>query len=246
MSKNFKYITLIIAAAALALSSCSRSADSAQSIFNGRDLSGWEGDPGFWSVRDGAITGCTTPEKPAEQNTFLIWKDGRPANFELRLSFRLSAQNDEEFSNSGIQYRSRLVDPERFVVGGYQADLDLNGRYAGMLYEERGRGLIMRPGEKIRLLPAEPDSDKKTKVEKLETLTDPAAIRAAYKVGEWNELLIVAEGDRLRHFLNGAPTAEVIDDDPARAQASGVLALQLHRGEPMTAQFKNLQLKTLP
>lgn len=246
MPHNFKYIALVATAAALALSACSRSPDTAQSIFNGDDLSGWEGEPGFWSVRDGAITGRTTPEKPAEGNTFLIWKEGRPANFELRLSFRLSAQNDKDFSNSGVQYRSRLIDPERFVVGGYQADLDLNGRYTGMLYEERGRGLIMNPGEQVRLLPAAPDSDEKARIEKLEPLTDPAAIRAEYKVGEWNELLIVAEGNRLRHFLNGVPTAEVIDDDPAHARAAGVLALQLHRGEPMTAQFKNLQLKTLP
>jgi hypothetical protein len=67
-------------------------------IFNGKDLSGWDGDPRLWSVKDGAIRGETTPEKAAKGNTFLIWKDGATKDFELRLSFRCNAAN-----TSGIQ-----------------------------------------------------------------------------------------------------------------------------------------------
>src|SRR6266478_10061289 len=57
------------------------------SIFNGKDLTGWTGDSRLWSVKDGAITGQTTPENPAKGNTFLIWTNGTVSDFELRCSF---------------------------------------------------------------------------------------------------------------------------------------------------------------
>jgi hypothetical protein len=217
-----------------------------QEIFNGRDLTGWKGDPTRWSVRDGALTGQTSDAAPLEANTFLIWQDGKPANFELRLSFRLTGQNSQQSANSGIQYRSRVIDAATFAVGGYQADIDLSGKYAGMLYEERGRGIIMTPGEKVRVTAATPDAKKKAAVEKLAVVTDRAALTAAYKIGEWNEFTIIAEGNHLRHYLNGVLTADVTDADPAHAATAGVLALQLHKGPPMTIQFKNVILKTLP
>lgn len=215
-------------------------------IFNGRDLTGWSGNTAYWSVRDNALTGQTTADAPLKANTFLVWQDGQPANFELRVSFRLTGQNDKNFGNSGIQYRSKLLDPAAFVVAGYQADLDLAGKFLGMLYEEKGRGILMGPGEKVRVTAAAPDAKKKAAVEKLAVITDRPALTAAYKVGEWNDFVIIAEGNHLRHYLNGVLTADVIDDDPAHAAKSGVLALQLHQGTPMTIQFKNLYLKTLP
>jgi Domain of Unknown Function (DUF1080) len=214
-------------------------------IFNGHDLTGWSGNPTFWFVRDGAITGQTTADKQLEGNTFLLWKDGAPGNFELRLSFRLTGQNDKSFGNSGVQYRSKLIDPVAFVVGGYQADMDLVGKYTGMLYEERGRGILMVPGEKIRVTAAAAGTKKPT-VEKLAVVSTTEAILAAYKIGEWNEFVILAEGNHLRHYLNGILTADVTDDDPALAPHDGVLALQLHKGPPMTIEFKNVMLKTLP
>src|SRR2546428_4659426 len=75
-------------------------------IFNGTDLSGWDGNPKLWSVQDGAITGQTTAENPAKGNTFLIWTNGIVSDFELRCSFKIVANNDQGFANSGIQYRS--------------------------------------------------------------------------------------------------------------------------------------------
>jgi hypothetical protein len=238
----------------LAFAACAAVACAAESgfkpIFNGKDLAGWDGNMTFWSVRDGAITGQTTPEKVTKGNTFLVYTAAKPANFELRLSFRLTAQNDKNQANSGVQYRSKVLDQAAFVVAGYQADIDSTGKYAGMLYEEKGRGILMGPGEKVRLGATKVDpanaKKKKTAVEKLPGATPPAEILAAYKLGEWNDLTIVANGNRLQHFLNGKLTAEVIDGDPTLAPASGVIALQLHQGPPMTIQFKNVRLKTLP
>lgn len=234
-------------------------ADGAQSLFNGKDLSGWKGNPDFWSVRDGAITGQSTATKVVDANTFLVWQGGEPANFELRLKFRLTAQNAKGWGNSGVQYRSRVIDAEKFVVGGYQADIDAPFRYTGMLYEERGRGILMNPGQKVRVGPAEataaaPADSKKgkgkagprPKIDVLGTPTTAEQIQAALKMGDWNELRIVANGNQLQHFVNGVLTADVTDADPAVAPKSGVIALQMHKGDPMTVQFKDIQLKKLP
>lgn len=240
---------------ALALGSLTFAADSGfKSIFNGQDLSGWDGLPQFWSVRDGALTGQTKDQADLKANTFLVYKDAQPANFELRLSFRLTPNNDRKQANSGVQYRSKVLDAATFSVGGYQADIDSTGRYAGMLYEERGRGILMGPGEKIKVGPTTviEDATKKggkrssTAVEKLPGATPPADILAAYKLGEWNQLTIIAKGNHVQHYLNGKLTADVTDTDATLAPKSGVIALQLHVGPPMTVQFKDVQLKTLP
>ena len=132
-------------------------------IFNGKDLAGWKGNLDFWSVRDGAITGQSTAAKVVDANTFIIWQGGEPANFELRLKFKLTAQNAKNWGNSGVQYRSKVMDAEKFVVGGYQADIDSPFRYTGMLYEERGRGILMSPGQKIRVGPPEASAASETK-----------------------------------------------------------------------------------
>jgi hypothetical protein len=220
-----------------------------QSLFNGKDLTGWDGLKEFWSVRDGAITGQTTLAHPLKSNTFLIWQDGEVRNFELRLSFKLTGQNEKNFGNSGIQYRSRVVDAAGFVLAGYQADMDLAGTYVGMLYEEKGRGILMKPGQTIKVGPMVKDEKtgrEKAKVEVVATQLTADALRAAYKVGEWNEFVVIARGNHFQHFLNGQLTADVTDDDPAKAASAGVLGLQLHAGTPMTIQFKDLRLQTLP
>jgi hypothetical protein len=215
-----------------------------QSLFNGRDLSGWEGNLGFWFVREGVITGQTTWATPTKANTFLVWKGGELKNFELRLRFRLISNNDAAFANSGVQYRSRIIDPATWLVGGYQADIDYVGKYLGMLYEEKGRGIVMQPGQQVRIGPA--GADGKPKVEHVGAATDSAEIVAAYKKDDWNELVIIANGNHLQHFVNEKLTADVVDLDPEKAAKAGILALQLHAGQPMTIQFKDIRLKTLP
>jgi hypothetical protein len=215
------------------------------SLFNGRDLTGWDGNADFWSVRDGALTGQTTSAKLLLSNTFLVWKGGQTKNFELRASFRLLADNPEGFANSGIQYRSKLIDAKNWIVGGYQADLDFAGNYIGMLSEEKGRGIPMQPGQRILIRPGV-NAEGRTVVDVAGIPTTPENVLAAYRKGEWNEIRIVAEGSTLRHYLNGVVVAHVVDEDMSRGAKSGLLALQLHAGQPMTVQFKNVQLKQLP
>jgi len=208
-------------------------------MFNGKDLTGWDGDPRLWSVKDGAITGQTTVENPAKGNTFLIWTNGTPGDFELRCKFKLVPNNDKGFANSGIQYRSKVLDPTNWVVGGYQADMDAGPVYTGTLYEERMTSNTMAfRGEKVLW---DKDCNKKL----LETVSSAAEIQALTKQRDWNEYIIKAQGNRLQQFINGKLTVDVTDDCEAKRAMSGVIALQLHAGPPMMVQFKDLQLRLI-
>lgn len=212
-------------------------AGDAQPIFNGKNLDGWTGDPQVWSVRDGAITGRTTAERPLKANTFLIWTNGTAGDFELTCVYRLAPSEGEKFANSGIQYRSKVIEPDGWVVGGYQADLEAGSNYSGILYEERmTRGIMAQRGEKV-VWTAE------CKKETAGSVGDSAAIQAAIKPGEWNEYRIVAKGNHLSHFINGKQTVDVTDNCAEKAATNGVIALQMHVGAPFMAQFKDLRLR---
>ena len=205
-------------------------------IFNGKDLTGWDGNPELWSVKDGAITGQTTADNPAKGNTFLIWTNGTVADFELRCSFRLVPGDSRGFANSGIQYRSKVVDPSYWVVHGYQADMEAGPTYTGILYEEGGRGILALRGEKVVW-----GSDGKKQV--VGSVGNSAEIQAAVRKGGWNDYVIIAKGNHLQQFINGRQTIDVVDEDAAHSALRGLLALQLHAGPPMMAQFKNIRIK---
>ena len=209
------------------------------SIFNGKDLTGWTGDPRLWSVKDAAITGQTTPANPAKGNTFLIWTNGTVSDFELRCSFKLAANNDKGFANSGIQYRSKILDPDNWVVGGYQADMEAGPTYTGILYEERmTRAVMAERGQKVVW-------DKDCKKQVVGSLGTSEELQKMIKQGAWNDYVVIAKGNHLQQFINGRQTVDVIDDCESKRAMSGVLALQLHAGPAMAAQFRDLRIKTL-
>ena len=210
-----------------------------RSTFNGKDLTGWDGDPRLWSVKDGAIRGETTAENSARGNTFIIWKDGVTKDFELRLSFRCNATN-----NSGIQYRSKHITEGRrirnnWVVRGYQHEIRNETKLpsvAGFIYDEGGeRGRICLVGEKATW-----GEDGKNVTG---TLIDEAGYQKLFKFDDWNDVVITAEGNHIQHFLNGRLILDFTDDDPKMALREGILALQLHAGKPMWVEFKNIRIK---
>jgi len=209
-----------------------------KSMFNGKDLTGWKGQPEFWSVKDGAITGQTTTAVPAKENTFLIWQDGEPGDFELTCKFKLTDADGKAngFGNSGIQYRSKVVKPEYSVVAGYQADMECGKTYCGILYEEKGRGILAQRGQKVVI-------KEGNKIEVTGSVGNSEAIQAAIKLADWNDYKIIAKGGHLQQFINGMQTVDVTDESSVGAK-KGVIALQLHAGAPMTVQFKDLVLKT--
>ncbi len=212
-----------------------------QNLFNGKDLTGWEGNPKLWSVEDGAITGKGTVENPAPHNTFLIWKGGEPEDFTLTLKFKMTPGDDQKYTNSGIQYRSKVIDPETFVVGGYQADFEYGETYSGILYEEKGRGILAKRGQKVVIKQGEEPG--KPKIEVTGETGKSEDIQAAIDKDGWNEYKIVAEGNHVQHFINDKLTVDVTDET-AEAPKSGVIALQMHKGPPMQVQFKDIVLTT--
>jgi len=218
----------------LALASSGSAAE--MNLFNGKDLTGWDGNPKFWSVRDGLLTGQTTADNPTKGNTFLIWTNGTVADFELELDYKIIA------GNSGIQYRSK--DMGNWVVGGYQGDFEAGDTYSGILYEERGRGILAQRGQKTRII-AQPGDASKAKVEVTGSVGDSKEIQAKIKKEDWNHYRIVAKGNHLQHFINGMQTVDVTDEHAAGAASSGILALQLHAGPPMLLQFRNIKLTPL-
>ena len=213
-------------------------------LFDGRTLAGWEGRPGFWAVLDRAIVGRTTKENPLRGNTFLFAKAAGKNlivdDFELRLSYRITADNDAGFANSGIQYRSR--DRASFVAAGYQADFEAGPVFSGILYDEGGgaggRGIMANRGEKVTWT-----SDGKKEV--TGRLGSSREIQAKIRKDDWNEYAVVARGNHLQHFINGVPTVDVFDDTESKRLDSGILALQLHAGQPMTVRFKDIRIKSL-
>ena len=234
---------LLSSLAALALTSFA--AEPIQ-IFNGKDLTGWEGNMDLWSVKDGCITGITPPD-PAnpekgiiKHNTFLIWKGGTVSDFELSFKYRI------EKGNSGVQYRSKELAPGDFgpILTGYQADFEAGTKYSGILYEEKGRGILALRGEKTVIKPA-PEGAKKPVVEKVGMVGDSDAIQASIKSEDWNEYKIIAKGNHVQHFINGHQTIDVTDEDTANAPKEGVLGLQIHQGPPMVVQFKDFNLVPL-
>ena len=242
-------VSLCVTSLLLFVASALRAADSEagfRSLFNGKDLTGWAGRPEHWSVQDGAITGKTTKEKPARGNNFLIAKDGEKnlvvGDFELRLSYKIVANNDKSFGDSGIQYRSKEL-PD-FVVSGYQANLMVTKPLTGILYEEKGRGIIHQLGQKV-VIKANPDDPKKHKIEVTGSFGKSEEIQKSFKSDDWNDYVVIAKGNHLQHFINGVQTADVTDEDEAHAAKSGILAFQIHAGEPMTVQFQNIRIKEL-
>jgi hypothetical protein len=204
-------------------------------LFDGSTLTGWEGDPRFWRVEDGCITGESTAGLVLKQNTFLIWRGGTVADFTIGFAYRILSEE----GNSGLQFRSS--DRGGFLVTGYQANVEQGGRNRnGMLYDEGGgREVLALAGERTRVGDgkARPSSERFA-----ETMQLFAAVKGR---GEWNRYRVIAHGATMTVSINDTLMCEVTDEGPTQAATSGIVALQLHVGKPMKIQFKDLVLTRL-
>lgn len=207
-------------------------------IFDGKTLSGWDGDPKYWRVEDGCLVGEITPETIVQRNTFLIWRGGAPKDFELKVEYRISAQG-----NSGINYRSIELTDAKWSLAGYQADIDGPARnkpplrHAGQVYEERGRTFLARRGEMAHI-----DASGKPVV--IASLGDSKTLET-FVTPDWNEYHLIARGNVITHILNGHVMSVVIDDDPKNRRFDGLLGVQVHVGPPMKVEYRNFRLKSL-
>jgi hypothetical protein len=198
-------------------------------MFNGKDLSGWEGQPGWWEARDGVLTAESTAEKPCKKSNYLYWRGGEPADFEMRCQWRIS-----DHANSGVQFRSQTR--PNWDTWGYQADMDGAGVYTGCLYQHV-RGLVARRGQKVHI----DEAGKKTVTE----FGNAEELLKAVRKGDWNEYRVLAEGPHIKLWINGVLMCEVEDHEPKFALRKGIIALQMHQGPPMKAEFKDLRIRVL-
>ena len=183
------------------------------SLFDGKTLDGWEGDPAWWRVEAGEIRGGSTTQN-VPRNFFLATNKSYQ-NFELRVKLRLTGTG---FVNSGVQIRSVRV-PNNTEMSGYQ--VDFGPGWYGKLYDESRRNKVIA------------DS------------TDPKAVQAAIKEGDWNEYRIRAEGRHLRTWINGVPALDYTEAD-ANIATDGRIGLQIHSGGKAVIQAKDIEIEELP
>lgn len=206
-------------------------------IFDGKTLDGWDCDPDFWRVQDGAIVGETRLDHQPKQNTFCIWKGGAPGNFDLKLQYRLTGVND---GNSGIQYRSvERPDIAKWVMQGYQADIDLAQKYTGQIYEERARGFVCLRGQMSYIANGQ-------KPGRIGLVGRNDELKSLIKINDWNDVEIIARGNILMQLWNGRLMSELIDDDTSKRKMDGEIGIQVHRlpNASMKIETRNIRLKT--
>jgi len=201
-------------------------------IFDGKTMSGWDGDPAFWRVENGALVGQTLTNKQPEQNTFLIWRGGSPADFGLKLDFRLTGYN------SGIQFRSIELPDIKWAMKGYQADMYGEQQYTGQIYEERGRGILALRGQFAYI------GDGKRPA-MAGSLGGAEELKKLIHGDGWNALWLIARGNTIEQMLNGRMMSMLIDDDTAGRRMDGLIGIQVHLGPPMKIEVKNIRLKKL-
>jgi hypothetical protein len=236
-------------------------------IFNGKDLTGWDGPPDVWHYADGAIVGESSPEHPSG-TTNIIWRGGEPANFKLKLEIKLEGTG----ANGGIQYRSRNVPPAprqmpptaaaqmtpeqkqrmeqadalnqkhaKWNMEGYQADADFNNRYTGQLYEQgTSRGIVAWRGQVVETV----GDGRKPRL--LATVGTPEELATYIKPGEWNQMEIIADGNTLTHIINGHVMSILVDTDPKFEAAKGLIGLEIEGGGVLKISHRSIWLKELP
>lgn len=218
-------------------------------IFDGKTLNGWEGDPAYWRVENGNLVGEITPATLLKRNSFIIWRGGMPADFELTLEFRIT-----KAGNSGINYRSEELKDIPFALKGYQLDIDGANRYTGQNYEERGRTTLAYRGQATATKAQNGENAEGTLQSKIKSnawtdltvtgsLGQPDALLQKIKNEDWNICRLVAKGNRLQHYINGVLMSDVTDNDKVNGKSKGLLGMQVHVGPPMKVEYRTIMIK---
>lgn len=222
-----------------------------EAIFDGKTLNNWEGDSIYWRVENGNLVGEITPETIVEHNTFIIWKGDTPADFELKVDYKIT-----EDGNSGINYRSERLNNPPYALKGYQADIDGHNNYTGQNYEERKRTTLAYHGQQVIVKPMDSTSSPESfaqniesnawkNIEVVSTLGNIDSLKTFIRENDWNTCHIIAHGNKLQHYINGVLMSEVIDEDSVNRTSSGFIGMQVHVGPPMKVEFRNILLKQL-
>lgn len=251
ISFNVAFATIV--SLTLVTSSCKVSGQSQKQqkgfvqIFDGKTLNGWDGDPTYWKAENGSLVGEITPTTLLKTNNFVIWRGGKPGDFELTCEFKIT-----KTGNSGINYRSEELPDIPHALKGYQADIDGANRYTGQNYEERARTTLAYRGEKATINPPASTTGSlrdfvKSNAWTQRTVTGSLGtsdeLQTKIKSEDWNTCRIVAKGNHLQHYINGVLMSDVIDNDTVNGKANGLIGVQVHVGPPMRVEYRNIMLK---
>lgn len=203
------------------------------SLFDGKSLDGWEGNPDYWRVEDGIILGeTTTGKQPPVPSSELVWQGGEVGDFELKVEFKINQ------GNTGVFYRAFPRKDSPWMVGGYQADFSVDKEWAGIAYGMAYKKVLAECGEKA--LVGDTPTDRKV----IAMVGDRAEILDGIDPLGWNEYHIIARGNQVIQMLNGIVTAEFSESSEDRLRR-GLLALQVHRGPPMQVKFRHVGLRRM-
>jgi hypothetical protein len=220
-------------------------------IFNGKNLDGWKGDTKYWRVENGVLIGEVTSETILKNNSFIIYEKEQPEDFELKLKYRISNSG-----NSGINYRSKIIDSIPFALQGYQSDIDGKNRFTGQNYEEKKRTTLAYQGEQVEIKPM-PDSISSDNLRKnikkncwqtrevVASLGISETLKSHIKADDWNQVHLIVKGNRMQHYCNGVLLSEVTDMDVVNRTFKGYVGVQVHVGPPMKVEYKDVILKHL-
>ncbi|MFY0651768.1 MAG: DUF1080 domain-containing protein [Cyclobacteriaceae bacterium] len=203
------------------------------SIFDGKTLDGWTGDPVYWRVENGIMIGEITPETIVKENTFVIYDTPIEGDFELKVSYRVSAEG-----NSGINYRSERIEGKPFALRGYQSDIDGKNKWTGQNYEEKARKFLALRGQIARV-------EKGGKPNVIGYTGDKEKLAADIKPNEWQECYLIIRNNVLIHMVNNQIMSMVIDDDEENRKFGGLIGVQVHVGPPMTIEYKDFRIKKI-
>ncbi|MGQ0633365.1 MAG: 3-keto-disaccharide hydrolase [Planctomycetaceae bacterium] len=207
-----------------------------ESIFDGKTLNGWAGDPKYWRVENGVLVGEVTPETILKQNSFIIWRGGVTRDFELKVQYRVSSKG-----NSGINYRSVEIPGQPWAMRGYQCDIDGEDTWSGQNYDEKapgGRSILASRGQVCRIV-----EGKKAQI--IGSVGEKDALQQLVRKEDWNDVHLIVRGNVMVHMVNGHVMSVVFDDDATNRRFDGQLGVQVHVGPPMKIEYKNFRIKHL-
>ncbi|GAA4950386.1 hypothetical protein GCM10023314_24630 [Algibacter agarivorans] len=250
----FSYLSILLVGFLIACGTKSKKKDDSKnefiSIFNGKNFEGWEGDPTYWRVENGILTGEVTPQTILKRNSFIIYKKEQLENFELKLEYKITNSG-----NSGVNYRSELIETMPFALRGYQCDIDGKNKYTGQNYEEKKRTTLAYMGETVTI-PEMPDSIPKQNIRKnvkrncwqTRTITNTklkSELISNIEPNDWNTIHLIVKDNTMQHYVNGTLFSELTDLDQANRSTKGYIGVQVHVGPPMQIQYRKIQLKHL-
>lgn len=224
----FQWLTIIAV-----LACCEPPADE-KALFDGKSLAGWEGDPEFFRVEDGAIVAGRLDQRIPQNEFISTMREFE--DFEIRLKVKLVGEGD----NAGVQFRSQRVH-DSHEMSGYQADIGYI-RAGWVRQFDEFRPLVENLPDSV-LYPLWGALYDESRRDRVLALGERTKVLDAIKPGEWNALRVQAMGDTIRTWVNEVQITAYVEKE--NMPRKGIIGLQVHSGPPLEAWYKDIYIREL-